>query len=80
MESELEHMAYNQQDNPTTTTSRIKKSIIAVLRELHIVEKLNVTADDAHKAWETAKKIEKRQLRSLAAASNAYKMDVNEDE
>ena len=80
MQSELETMAYYEETNPPKTiTGRIKKSIIDVLRELLIVEKLNVAAEDAHKAWQTAQRIEKRELRAKAAAAASYKMDVSEE-
>ena len=61
-----------------TTTDRIKKSLIQILRDLSIIEKLDITADDAHKAWTTAQRLEKRLQRAFAAANSSYQMDVKE--
>ena len=60
------------------TTDRITKGVIQAIRSMFIVEKLNISAEDAHKAWTTAQRLEKRLQRALAASSSAYQMDVKE--
>ena len=61
-----------------TTTDRITKGVIQAIRSMFIVEKLDISADDAHKAWTTTQRLEKRLQRALAASSSAYQMDVKE--
>ena len=86
MESELELMAYAPMERETTTT-KIKKSFIQILRDLHIVEKLDITAEDAHAAWVTAQKIERRQkrrdeadVRALSAHMNTLKANTKDED
>ena len=68
---------YNEQRRGTTT-DRITKGVIHAIRSMFIVEKLDITAEDAHKAWTTTQRLEKRLQRAYAAANSAYQMDVKE--
>jgi len=80
MQSELEMMAYHEpEDEPKHTTERIRRGIVQALHDLGIMNMLNVSADNAEKAYKTAQRIEQRELRAKAAADNAYKMEVKQD-
>ena len=61
-----------------TTTAKITKGVVQAIKSLFIVEKLDITADEAHKAWLTAQRLETREKRAKAAANSAYNMDVKE--
>ncbi len=70
-----------------TTTAKVAKGVILAIKSLFIVEKLDITADDAHKAWETTKKIERRQkkrdeadVRAWSAMSSTLKANTKDEE
>ncbi len=82
MESELETMAYNDND-PTPSTGKIER---AVSHALHLFGLLEIrrnseqAAADAKKAWKTVERLEKRELRAKAAASSSYQMEVKDED
>ena len=74
---------YERQRGGVTTS--VKKAIGSWAAEYGLIEMLmkaagdaNKAREDAAKAWKTAERYERRQLRAYAAANSAYQMDVKE--
>jgi hypothetical protein len=70
-----------------TTTAKVAKGVILAIKSLFIVEKLDISADEAHKAWLTSQKIERRQkrrdeadVRAWSAQSSTLKANLKDDE
>jgi hypothetical protein len=81
MQSELELMA--GADDPHGSTSRIKKAMAQLIREISLVEKLDVSADIAQRVWERAQKIDANTSRTesfLHSLANVFKFSAGEAE
>jgi len=82
--TDKEQLELNGPDS--TSTAKIRKCLEAVLAEYdlvlkvtHSLEAARKAAEDAHKAWKVAEAIERRLLRTFAAASSGYQMEIKDD-
>jgi hypothetical protein len=93
MKSELEMMAYYEEEHPTkTTTGKIEAAVTKALRSIFdVIQKTNknasIAAEESRKAYMIAQHIDQRQAkltkaeeRAKAAYASTYKSNTAEDE